>query len=561
MYDQFFALKRRPFSATPDPGCFFPSASARQALAQLQECARSAQGIGLLTAPAGMGKTLLCRRLAVSLSRDFTTVCVLHSNYATRRSLLQAILYELGVPYARMPEQELRLELATACRRACQATDGVVLIVDEAHLLSERLLEELRTLTNLAEKGRPFVRLVLSGQLSLEETLAAPPLSALNQRVAAHVTLEPLTRAESAEYIEYRLLMARTALRDVFTAEAVDLICQASDGLPRCLNQLCDHSLALAYTANQKPVTGAQVLEALDDLRQLPLHWNEPLPAPSPLEQLQRQSGVLLGQQAVERKSERASRAAAAQSTCIEVGAGLDEPQAAPRPPAAAHCLEVGFDLPPAVTEVGVVDASRSVAATADRKIERGSVDEQPPAAPSETATVRRATRRSQRSRTAASNAPLKEELIVDRYAWLDAGWAIPPASPVATQPVSPPPRLESRSGLSGSRAERQPERQPAVEGDALEDEISAAVLDVVRETRAAVAPRPTQTRATASSPPDDDAERDVRSFGVVSPESAPVEPVDSTAHMLHSAHGAGSTPHLKFAQLFSSMRRERKGA
>jgi hypothetical protein len=55
------------------------------------------------------------------------------------------------------------------------------------------------------------------------------------------------------------------------------VICEASDGSPRCLNQLCDHSLLLGYLSSQKPVSQWTVREALDDLKQLPLTWNEPI--------------------------------------------------------------------------------------------------------------------------------------------------------------------------------------------------------------------------------------------------------------------------------------------
>lgn len=278
MYESFFGLCRRPFSATPDPNSFVAVESVRQVLDELRVCVAGGQGIGILTAPPGTGKTLLCERLAAELGIAFQTVLMTNSNFPTKRSLLQSILYELGRPYNRMDEQELRLELATTVRSVRPTKRGVVLVFDEAHLLSERLLEEIRAITNLTEDGEPLVRVVLSGNLSLEETLAGPALEALNQRVRCHVSLPMLTRQESVEYITQRLEWAGGKLEDMLTPEAVDLIAHASDGLPRCLNQLCDHSLLLAYVSERKPVTADIVREALDDLKPLPLHWNEPLP-------------------------------------------------------------------------------------------------------------------------------------------------------------------------------------------------------------------------------------------------------------------------------------------
>ena len=275
MYESFFGLKRRPFAATPDPQCFLASGSMQAALDEIVVCIEQGQGIAIVSAPAGTGKTLLCERLRSELGSPFESVLLRHASYLTRRALLQTILCELNHAYRQQDEQELRLELMPAIRALRPQREALVLICDEAHQLSEDLLEELRILSDLAEQGRPLVRLVLVGQLGLEETLARPGMEALNQRIRAHVCLETLDRAGSLDYIDYRLTWAGGRTEEVFTAEALDLVSRAADGVPRCLNQLCDHAMLLAYVAEQKPVPPAIIREALQDLRQLPLHWNE----------------------------------------------------------------------------------------------------------------------------------------------------------------------------------------------------------------------------------------------------------------------------------------------
>ena len=279
MYETHFGLLRRPFFATPDPDCFVPFESADNALVGLRLCIEGSKGFGILSAPAGTGKTLLCRKLIVDLRDRFATVFLANSNFPTRRSLLQAILYELGHPYMRMAEQELRLEMKTAAMEIRPEKEAVLLVVDEAHLLGNQLLDELRTAANIDLDGTPLIHVVLSGQLELEEQLIDPDLAALNQRVGCQVTLESMTREESAMYVAHRLQWAGADLEDVIQHEAMSVIPHAADGLPRCLNQLCDHSLLLSYVADERPVSEATVREALEDLKQLPLHWNEPAPA------------------------------------------------------------------------------------------------------------------------------------------------------------------------------------------------------------------------------------------------------------------------------------------
>ena len=275
MYESFFGLKRRPFAATPDPQCFLASGSMQAALDEIVVCIEQGQGIAIVSAPAGTGKTLLCERLRSELGSPFESVLLRHASFLTRRALLQTILCELSHAYRQQDEQELRLELMPAIRALRPQREALVLICDEAHQLSEDLLEELRILSDLAEQGRPLVRLVLVGQLGLEETLARPGMEALNQRIRAHVCLETLDRAGSLDYIDYRLTWAGGRTEEVFSAEALDLVSRAADGVPRCINQLCDHAMLLAYVAEQQPVPPAIIREALQDLRQLPLHWNE----------------------------------------------------------------------------------------------------------------------------------------------------------------------------------------------------------------------------------------------------------------------------------------------
>lgn len=281
MYEPFFGMDRRPFSATPDPACFFSSSELQAVLDELMICVERGQGIGILTAPAGLGKTLLCQQLAASIRErgesvaQFECVCLSNSNFPTRRSLLQAILFEMGDEYSRRDEPELRIDLRSRLLSLRPEREALVLIVDEAHLFGDELLEELRTLTDIADSGTPLVRIILSGQHELEERLTDRSFDALNQRISNHVFIESLTISESVEYIRHRLAWAGCDIESAFTEEAVGIITRASGGVPRCLNQLSDHSLLLAFASDQKPVTERTVREALEDLKQLPLHWND----------------------------------------------------------------------------------------------------------------------------------------------------------------------------------------------------------------------------------------------------------------------------------------------
>ncbi|QDT34093.1 ExeA family protein [Thalassoglobus polymorphus] len=276
VYEGFFGLSKRPFSAVPNPDSFVGFEPAREALDALLTCITQARGIAVMTSAAGLGKTLLCKRLAEDAESQFQSIYLSTSAFSTRRALLQAILYEFGVEYEGLTEQEARLKILEASRAI--AADGrlLLILVDEAHLLNNRLFEELRGLTDYAPDGEALIRLVLSGQFELEEKLTDPALSAVNQRIGCQICLEPLSFEQSAELLVKKLEWAGAEeIESIITDSALEAICRASDGNPRCLCQLADHSFLLAFAEEEKPISRNSVVAALDDLKELPLHWND----------------------------------------------------------------------------------------------------------------------------------------------------------------------------------------------------------------------------------------------------------------------------------------------
>lgn len=276
MYETYFHLRTRPFSATPDVNCFYASEPIQEALDELVLRAQSGHGIGILTGAAGTGKSLLGLKLIAELGGTWTGVLLPNANLATRKALLQAILFELGQPYQGLDEQELRLALVAWLRTNAKSARRTLLVVDEAHLLPDRMLEEVRGLADLSDDGKPLLEVVLSGDVSLEERLANPELTALNQRVACHVVLEPLDQQQTVDYVAHRLALSGGDVTQMFATDALPLIARLCNGIPRCINHLCDHCLLLTYVNETEQVTRSTVLDAIADLRQLPLPWNEP---------------------------------------------------------------------------------------------------------------------------------------------------------------------------------------------------------------------------------------------------------------------------------------------
>lgn len=290
MYTEHFQFSRRPFGTTPDPACcYLGGMSAANVMADLLRCIEGGLGLAIITGEAGTGKSLLCQYLATELQDRFETVLISTCNFPTRRALLQSVLFELQQPFFGKTDLELRLELTGCLKSLISEGRETLLILDEAHLLSDRLLEEVRTLADLSQAGQPLLKILLAGQPGLEERLALPGHDALNQRIGTQITLEALSRNETVEYIAYRLKLAGRHVAEIFTPQALQLIAQACDGLPRQINQLCDHALMLTYVAQGTQVDEETIRQALEDLQQLPLHWNPTAVSTGPLDRLSSQ--------------------------------------------------------------------------------------------------------------------------------------------------------------------------------------------------------------------------------------------------------------------------------
>ncbi|MEE8452770.1 MAG: AAA family ATPase [Thermoguttaceae bacterium] len=303
MYNSHFGFVKKPFASVPEVDQYFPGSTIEDARTVLARCLERGEGHAMVVGPSGIGKTLLCRLLAEQFKESFQVALLSSGRLGSRRNLFQAILYELSRPYRSMDEGELRLSLIDYLSRDEECPRGMVLLVDEAHTLPLRLLDELRMLTNVARNGEPAVRLVLAGGSVLEERFASPKLDSFSQRLVARCYLEALNRTETQDYIHRQIGLARGEIvpslpaeegpagetsadattssegaqrgSGLFSVDACRSVHQVADGVPRLINQVCDHALLLTYSAGRGQITSADVDEAWADLQQLPTPWNE----------------------------------------------------------------------------------------------------------------------------------------------------------------------------------------------------------------------------------------------------------------------------------------------
>jgi type II secretory pathway predicted ATPase ExeA len=258
----------RPFMAAPRTQFYHPAAQIDAALKGIERCIRRGEGVALVVGPPGTGKSLLLAKVAEQVRDDFDVALLSGASICTRRALWQSILAALGEPFRGIDETDLRVALVERIRGLAATGSGLAILVDEATTLPTRLIEELRLLTNVPTP-LPAVHIVLAGSLRLEELLAAPRMESLAQRIAVRCYLEPLDHAETMAYLRVQTKAAGLAWEKLFAAGCDDAVFAATDGVPRLINQLCDHALVLVAESNRL-VTPADIATAWREIQRLP---------------------------------------------------------------------------------------------------------------------------------------------------------------------------------------------------------------------------------------------------------------------------------------------------
>jgi general secretion pathway protein A len=265
MYNRSFGLRRNPFNMTPDPSFLFLTAQHREALVGLTYAIMQRKGFIVLTGEAGTGKTTLLARVLQFIPASQVQSSVILNPTLTPAEFLEMALLDFGVTNVPSSKAQRLWMLRNLLLKAREQGRVSALIIDEAHKLSREVLEEIRLLGNFEEADEKFLQIVLIGQNELDEALNREDLRQLKQRIAVRLSIAPLASPEVAQYIRHRWLRAG-GNHPPFSSDAISLIADASRGIPRLINGLCDNALTLAFGEGSSAVDTRHVQASAVDL-------------------------------------------------------------------------------------------------------------------------------------------------------------------------------------------------------------------------------------------------------------------------------------------------------
>lgn len=255
----FFGLSQLPFDKSIRTSRVIDTEPLRECGARLAHIKRRG-GIMLLVGDPGVGKTLGLRCFLDGLNPNvFRPV---YTPLATLKptDLLRHINQRLGLPGRANKSaiyNQIQQEILDSRE---QRGRTVVLVIDEAHLLQAKPLQELRLLCNFKiDSFDPFV-LILSGQLELARMMDFAVMEPFAQRLALRYHVPPLNREETATYVRGQMELAG-AKEPIFSDDALGALYDVSYGIPRRIGTIAEQSLTYAMFADQRHVDADVVLK------------------------------------------------------------------------------------------------------------------------------------------------------------------------------------------------------------------------------------------------------------------------------------------------------------
>jgi general secretion pathway protein A len=264
MYTSYYRLSEKPFQISTDPKFLWLGEKHREALAVLKYSIINNQGFVLLTGDVGTGKTTLINALVNSLDQD-TIVAVVSDPKLDRIEFFNLIAKSFKFRKSFKDKLDFTVYFGQFLKAAHKENKKVLLVIDEAQNISLELLEEIRLLSNIEIPEKKLLNIFFVGQNEFNNILMRNECRPLRQRITVTYNIDPLTEAETKEYITHRLKVAG-AKNEIFNEKAIRKIYSFSKGYPRLINIICDHALLTGYVKDLTTITPTIIKECTKEL-------------------------------------------------------------------------------------------------------------------------------------------------------------------------------------------------------------------------------------------------------------------------------------------------------
>ncbi|MCO5312743.1 MAG: AAA family ATPase [Microthrixaceae bacterium] len=259
-----WGFTRMPFNKDLAPSMLATTTTYAEAVARISWCVTE-DALGVITGEVGAGKTVAARAALGTLDTSRHTIIYIGNPAIGARGIYTTIITTLGgTPRFHKAALIPQAQDALATERD-ERGKKVVVVLDEAHLLSTDQLEELRLLLNADMDSRSPFACLLIGQPTLRRLIKLGMFAALDQRIALRYAMAGMNAHETSTYIAHHLNLAGRS-DTLFSDDAIELIHQVARGLPRAVNNLAVQALIAAYATGRNIVDESSTRTAITEV-------------------------------------------------------------------------------------------------------------------------------------------------------------------------------------------------------------------------------------------------------------------------------------------------------
>lgn len=268
-YLEFFGFTRPPFARLSKPSQIFHTEQYSLLMAHLAAATEQPDCLVVVCGADGSGKTTLLNRYITSLGEDvcFATI---DETCKGEKEFYTAFLRQLGFSEITGTPRELwRITKEFLVHRG-MAGEPVLMMIDNAHLISPNVLEQLRRMSAIKVNNRRVLSVVLAGTSDLDRIMDSPAMSQVQFASQVHFNIRVYTEEETANYVWHRLRLAGGGDVVSFANDAHPLIYRYTGGIPKLINTLCNDLLTEAHSKKLHEITEELVRNVADNRKLLP---------------------------------------------------------------------------------------------------------------------------------------------------------------------------------------------------------------------------------------------------------------------------------------------------
>jgi len=265
MYLTHHNLNLKPFEESPDPRFFWLSDKHNEAFACFKHGIQENKAFLILNGDIGTGKSALINYFLLINDID-AIVATIPDPDLSISDFFRLLLKEFKIDIDLNSKEDFLIKFEHFLHNVYSEGKKALLIIDEAQRLNQRLMEQIRLLSNIERKEVKLINIFFVGQNEVLDLINDQKNEALLKRLSVHYTIKPLTESETREYIKFRLKVAGSET-EIFKSEAIHEIFSFSKGYPRLINIICDRALLTSYVSEANKIGEKIVKQCADDLK------------------------------------------------------------------------------------------------------------------------------------------------------------------------------------------------------------------------------------------------------------------------------------------------------